>query len=422
MRRKLFRFPFLALVAAPLLVLACAADEAAPVSGEQDLLPNGGVFERDHDGSGYRVIAEDFGKRGFDLNVDLTKLDTAWPMRGPSTAVLNRVGTPIFFGTMAYYHTALDVMRTVETDDDTVLAPVTGRAFTYDWSGNPRATSRAYSSVVAIWDEASHVVVQLMHVAPTSALAQATEPVQVTKGEPIGKLARPGLGQGSNERLAHTHVSFVDGAGKKSLDTAALLASYRDTTKPAARRIYVTDAQAKVSDGLVSGAIDVVLEAFDRDEDSQRNLELAAIAFEIQDQTGKVLAKQPRCNLIDLHASVAQDYSFRAAQLLDFGTARAQMSGGWPNSDIDNPDRTFRYALTQLKVQDGKCTVVDDTQGFLQVDDSVTALRVATTFWDPKGNTASFTRTLVRGGDGGAPVGPPPKPVRDAGTALPDGG
>jgi len=403
MTMKIERATFLVVSGA--LAAACAPPLEEPASTEQAVLPNAGVFEREHDGLSYRVIAQDFGNRGFDLEVDITKLDASWPLRGDGTAVLNRLGTPILLGERGYYHTALDVIRTAETDDATVLAPVTGSAFTYDWSGTPRATSSPYATVVAIWDEASHVVVQLMHVAPTAALAAATKPVPVTKGDPIGRLALAPLGDTHAGRLAHTHVSFVDGEGKRSLDAAALLAPYRDTTPPTARRIYVADEAARIGERLVSGNIDVVLEAFDRDEDSKRNLELAAIAFRVTDQTGRVLAEQPRCNLLDLHGSAAQPYPFRARELVDFGSARSQKSGGWPSSDIDNPDRTFRYALTQLRVTNGRCSVVDDRDGALEVSDAVTTIHVETRIWDPKGNASTFTRTLARTEDRGGPDG-----------------
>jgi hypothetical protein len=60
------------------------------------------VYERDHDGEGYRTIADRFAQRGFDLRVDLSSFAPAWPVRAHRRALLDRVGTPILLETTGY--------------------------------------------------------------------------------------------------------------------------------------------------------------------------------------------------------------------------------------------------------------------------------------------------------------------------------
>ena len=122
----------------------------------------------------------------------------------------------------------------------------------------------------------------------------------------------------------------------------------------------------------------------------------SALAFEIADQQGTVLLAQPRCELSHLYESVAAPSSFRTLQLVDFGSARGQLTGDWPNSDVDSRERTFRYALTQLRVENGRCKALDDAPAFVQVGDAVRSLKVSLTLWDPKGNQSRHERTLER--------------------------
>jgi hypothetical protein len=276
-----------------------------------------------------------------------------------------------------------------------VLAPHAGLALAFDWSGNA-ADGIAYQTVVAIWDPVSHVVTQLMHVNPKAAIKEAHEPVHVVEGEVVGELAALPISGEGGERLRHTHVDFIDGEHHKILNPGKLFRDYRDRYAPLLKNFYVADAQAQVTTTLVSGNIDIVAEVFDRDDDSQRNFEPSAIAYEIQDQAGHVVLKLERCNLDELYESVEAPSSFRAKQLLDFGSAESQRSGAWPNSDIDNANRTFRYALTQLRLQGGRCTVMDDASAFLVASNDMTALRIALTLWDLRDNRSDHVRWINR--------------------------
>jgi hypothetical protein len=410
-RKTAFTVPLLALFA-----VACVREAREEVgASEGALLPNPKIFEVDHDGATYRLIAEYFKGRDLDTHVVLEGFDPAWPLADTKTAVLNRVGTPVLFAQLGYFHTGFDVIRSDSTVGMDVRAPHDGLAAVFDWTGarisnvtNPQTT------VVAIYDPVSHVITQLMHVRPTDAIAQAADPIPVTKGEVIGKLAPAPVGTQEALRLAHVHLNFIDGENMKILNPAKLFAGYKDTVAPEVKGVYVAGETGIATSEFYTGKLDVIVETADRDDDSRRNLEIAAIAFQIKDQDGRVLASQDRCDLAQLYESIARPAPFRAKHLIDFGSAAEQVRGGWPSSDVDNPARTFRYALTQLLVEDGRCTVKDDEQGFLDVSDEVTKLVVEVTLWDAKGNeTVAPPVTIERGA--------PPNPVGSATDDSDDG-
>jgi hypothetical protein len=172
--------------------------------------------------------------------------------------------------------------------------------------------------------------------------------------------------------------------------------AYKDTVPPTASGVYLLDESGKRRDTLSSGRLDVVVDAFDRDDDSKRNLEVTSIAFDIADDAGHTLLAQPRCRLADIIDSLAVPYSTHALQLMDFEGARAQVNGAWPFSDSGNPSRHFRYALTQLAVKDGRCTVLDDADGFLDVPDATSRVVVHVTLWDSHDNVTDERLTLAR--------------------------
>jgi hypothetical protein len=407
-RKTAFTLPLLALLA-----VACGREAREEVAASEDaLLPNAEIFEVDHDGATYRRIAEYFKGRDLDTHVVLEGFDPAWPLADTKTAVLNRVGTPVLFGQLGYYHTGFDVIRSDSTVGMEVLAPHGGLAAVFDWTGaRISEVTSPQTTIVAIYDPVSHVITQLMHVRPTDAIAQAADPVIVTKGEVIGKLAPAPLSSTQDAlRLAHVHLNFVDGENMKILNPAKLFAGYKDTVAPEVKGVYVAGEEGIAVGEFYTGKLDVIVETADRDDHSRRNLEIAAIAFQIKDQDGRVLASQDRCDLAQLYESIAQPSSFRAKHLIDFGSAAEQVTGGWPSSDVDNPARTFRYALTQLSVEGGRCTVKDDEQGFLDVSDAVTKLVVEVKLWDAKGNeTAAPPVEIARG----APPDLDKKPATD---------
>jgi hypothetical protein len=392
-------------VRVPLVVFlgACAVEPVVESNGSggggKADLPNDMMFEREHDGGGYATIARWYGARGHDLTFAPERLVVDWPMAMEETALLNRFGTPILWTGYGYFHTALDVYRMTNEQSDAIVAPVAGLAMPFDWWGTPGAAGWDYSSVIAIWDPESHVIAQLMHVAPAEKLRGITEPVAVERGEIVGALAAglDSIEEGSRERLRHAHTDLVDGGRLVALNPAKLL-PYRDGVAPSVVGAYLLDADAARQDRLVSGRLDVVLEVFDRDDDSARNFEAESIAYEIVDDQGRLLRAAPRCRFEHLFESVAEPYPFRALQLLDFGNARHQIGrGAWPSADVDDRERTFRYALTQFFVTpEGRCDVALDADGFIDVADDVTWIEIHASVFDPSDNETPVVTRLSR--------------------------
>jgi hypothetical protein len=396
------------------LVLGCAdaSDEAEPIGcplgavpfegqcvapssdGKFDL-PNHGVMDRFWDGGGYATITAFFKSKGFDLTADVTKLDAGWPT-GSATVVMQRYGTPVMLAGYGYIHTALDVMRPAVTDSTDALAPVSGTAFVFDWSGNPGYHGNPYAGVVGIWDPKSHLIMQLMHIEPTAEIiAHGQSSFEVTKGDVIGKLALPPIVSENAERFRHTHVDIVDGANLRALDPARYL-PYQDHVAPTLLDLYTLDAAAKQSQQLTTGKLDVVVEMSDRDDHTGMNFEVNAIEYSIA-VDGVVILAQPACELDHLFEKVTDDpISTRVLQMIDFGNAAAQVTNVWPRSDTGNPDKTFRYALTQLAVVNGRCTVKNDADGFIDVPASAKKLTATITAWDANGNATTATLEMER--------------------------
>lgn len=382
------------------VLAACAGEGARVESTDDSILPNSAIFELGHDGTTSRRIAEAFSSRGYDLAVDVTSFTPGWPLTDTKPSVLNRHGTPMLYAGFGYVHTGLDVVRSDSSVSKDVVAPHDGLAMVFDWSGNPiNQVNTPYATIVAIYDPTSHVVTQLLHVGAVDALVKATEPTQVTKGSVIGKLAPAPLANVDDAlRLANTQVVFIDGANAKLLNPASLLADYTDTVAPESKRVYVTDETGQVASEFTTGKFDLVVEAADRDDSGKRNFEVSAVAFTVKDQDGTTVSESAKCELDSLYGSIAEGATFKALDVVDFGSAVAagQVLGAWPKSDIDNPGRTFRYALTNLKVVNGKCTASPDANAALEVASTVTKLDVSVTLWDAKGNESTSSFEVLR--------------------------
>lgn len=374
-----------------------AADDADAAEGK--LLPNQNTRDLRHDNAAYRRIAEYFAGLGFDLEVSLDGFEPAWPLADPKRSVLNRVGTPVIFSDFGYFHVGFDVVRSDTQLDRYVLAPHDGLAVAFDWTGSKaRPVTDPYSTIVAIYDPRSHVITTMMHVGALPAIVSASSPVSVTKGSPVGTLAWAPVAGAAAARLANTEVLFIDGANKKLLDPARLFSDYADSVEPIIQGIYLADAERKVNGQFGNGKVDVVVEAFDRDDHSNRNLEVSAIAFTIKDQEGNTLAEQPRCELLHLYDDLSKP-SAEAKNLVDFGTAvvAQQKRGAWPDSDIDNPARTFRYSLSRLAVdKDGRCTLKGDEDGVIDIANEVDKMDVFLTLWDAKDNKTEKSIEVAR--------------------------
>lgn len=360
--------------------------------GKADL-PNAQFSARPLDTSGYRAIADKFIAAGMDVKVvPEVVAGYTWPL-SDSRAVLNRQGTPIRLGYEVYEHTGLDIIRLADTESSVVRAPTTGTAMITDWAGDQWYPNGDYSTVISIWDPRTHHIVQLMHVEPDPTLPKG-EPFEVQKGQFVGELADIVVQGGM-----HTHVNVIDAEHFTLIDPVTVMAQYGDTTPPTIGEVYVLDAETKRSPSLQTGPLDLVITAHDRDDQSPRNLEIESIAYTATDQHGVELAKLERCKLDDAFSTLVQDWTVSSStiRLIDFGNASTQFTGFWPSSDLGNPERVFRYAVTNLQQGAAGCTIVaEDTDGQLAITDEITELRVHIEMWDPRGNQAMKDIVLTR--------------------------
>jgi hypothetical protein len=408
------RAPGKNLVLLSAVLAACVHAEERSDSSAGALLPNDRIFELDRDTTRFEKVGSYFATEGRALTVDLANFHPVWPLHDTKTAVLNRQGTPIAFAEYGYFHSGFAVVRSEPGGSDEVLAPHAGEAVVFDWLGQKMdGPDNPYATVVAIYDPVSHLVTQLMHVAPEPALF-AAGPVHVQEGAVIGHLARAPLEGANALRYASTQVTFLDAERRELVDPARVFAAYADTTPPSALGVYVADEQRRVGREFRSGKVDLVIETLDRDEGSGRNLEVAAIAYTAVDQDDTILARQERCDLTGLWSRLPArgNAPSRTTDLVDFGSAEDQMLGAWPQSDVGNPERIFRYALTHLGIDEaGRCTVLPDADAFVDVKDSVKEITVHVSLWDAKGHFGNGVFVLARG-----PNAPPPS---DAGADAP---
>jgi hypothetical protein len=360
-------------------------------SGKADL-PNSQFGARPLDTSGYRNIAQLFVAANKDVKRTTQPAAFDWPL-SDSRAVLNRAGTPIRIDNLVYEHTGLDVIRVSEMESPVVHAPASGTAQITDWSGTQVYPQGDYSTVISIWDPSTHLVLQLMHVKPDPMLPRNTF-FEVQRGQAIGELADPGIPGGR-----HTHVNVIDAEHFVLVDPVTVIPSYPDTTAPLFDDFYVLDAQAKRYTTLQTGALDLVVAAHDRDDMSPRNIEVQSIAYSATDQAGNVIGSLDRCRLSDAFKVLVTNWSTASTtiRLIDFGDATGQFGGFWPSSDLGNPDRIFRYAVTNLQLVDGQCSVVaNDRDGQVMIDPSVTSLNVNIDLWDDRDNHTTKQVTLTR--------------------------
>lgn len=352
-----------------------------PLGGKADL-PNSSFQPRILDTNGYRAIADKYVAARFDVKPTGALAAYDWPLTSSRT-VLSREGTPIRLGSLVYQHTGFDIIRASETESAVVHAPVSGTAQITDWFGQTAFPSGDYSTVISIWDPATHLVLEIMHVKPDPLLPRSGL-FEVQRGQALGELAAIDIPGGR-----HTHINVIDAERFELLDPATVFPSYPDTSRPIIDELYVLDALAMRHQSLQTGALDLVVTAHDRDDSSPRNFEIESIAYRATDDLGNVIGQLERCHLADAFKTLATDWntSTSTIRLIDFGNATGQFGGFWPSSDVGNPDRLFRYAVTNLRFDQGRCAIVaNDRDGQLVISPSATMLTVTIDVWDAHDN------------------------------------
>jgi hypothetical protein len=366
-----------------------------PLGDSKADLPNQQFRARPLDTSGYRKIADLFVAAGIDVKLTGAPAAYDWPL-SESHAVLSRQGTPIRLSYDVYEHTGLDIIRNSEDESPVMRAPTSGTALVSDWYGEQSYWRGDYSTVVSIWDPVTHHILQLMHVKADPSFPRGTF-FEVERGQVIGELAHIHIEGGK-----HTHVNVIDAERFELVDPVTVMPSYPDTVRPKIGELYLLDATTARHDRLQTGPLDIVVTATDRDDASPRNLEIHSISFTARDQNDVVLARLPRCRLSDAYKQLVDDWTSSSStiRLIDFGNATGQFHGFWPSSDLGNPDRLFRYAVTNLRVDaSGTCSVVaQDRDGQVEISDATTELKVTVVAWDARGNRTQRTTTLTRAG------------------------
>ena len=267
--------------------------------------------------------------------------------------------------------------------------------------GDPSSTDVSdYTVAVAIYDPESRLVVSLLHVRPAD-LLKIGQLTNVKRGDIIGNLASVDSMKPEFEKeFRHTHLSVVDVLNKKLIDPLNKFPQYKDTVHPTIKSIYITDEDGRRSDSLKTGALDIVADIFDRDLTSQRNFEITSLAFKISDDLGNTLKEVQKCDLTAFtEYSLVPSQHFDIRSLLDIGSALAQVSDKeWIGikTDAANSERSFRYALTNIKSGTSGCHVVPDADGTITVPENVEFIEVFLTVYDGSGNSSKVTKRLER--------------------------
>ena len=178
---------------------------------------------------------------------------------------------------------------------------------------------------------------------------------------------------------------------------------YKDSIKPSIKSVYMLSDAAQKTAVIPAGKFDLVVEAFDRDDYSKRNFGLAAISYNVSDESGNIIKSVAKCSFEPFTSELGLSDENKIEplhDLLDLGDAKGQLSEeGWLDlkTDAANVDRTFRYVLTHLsKNEEGRCTVIPDEDGFLQVSEDVSKLTLSITLWDFHGNTLIHSQNIWR--------------------------
>ncbi len=355
------------------------------------------IYHTDHDGGLYENIQEKFQTQKWNYQVSLKNLQLNWPLQDDKTPLLTRFSTPTIVSLdedkdasdkanwFVYLHEGLDIARSKTDVSGNVMAPVSGQAIIiHDVMAdaeNPKAPL-PYDTAVVIYDQSSHAVISMLHVTPAANLKTDTF-TPVKAGDLIGTLAPlSGSGLPDDARLQHVHLSVLDFSKQMLINPMMHIAKYSDKVAPKIHRAFLMNEVGEVLTDLTDGALDIVIEASDRDRDSERPFEVAAIDFEIRDENNKVLSTSPDCDFGRFSEKSFMEV-FDPRDALDLGTALSD--GKTPPA---SQERTFRYVITNLKPNgnDTGCELLRDEKGFLLVNEKTQKIKIRVKVYDHMGN------------------------------------
>jgi hypothetical protein len=387
-----------------LALFSCAPEKNASTQ----TLPNG-KFDSDKDES----LLFKNAKRAFppQSGIQESQNEFLWPLEDSIPSLLTRFGTPTIAvesrvaeqsnWNIAYMHDALDIKWSHTGVPTDVKSPTSGMAVVVGQTGNPYSMEGdPYDLAVIVEDEKTKTLLGLLHVIPKKELFSVPgKKVKVSRGQVIGNLAEVTSLKDVNQQknLSHVHLFQMSADRKRLLNPALSFEKYRDTEAPVAVGAYLLNSKGSIVQGPFGpGAYDLIIIAKDRDGINQMNFEISNIEFEILGSSGKLFKKVDKCNLDHIVGEYTKD---KTNLLLDLENSRSQVTDSWVNglADADNPERTFRYAITQISKKDeaGNCALFpDDNSGFIEIESVESKISVQGKIYDWAGNEAGFSFKL----------------------------
>ncbi len=360
-------------------------------------LPESLLIDMFNETSNYnKNLQAKFGSSGLNFTVEKQNLRLVPPIKD-SINLLSRFGTPTIAKVnflddsdpigVGYFHEALDIARKDPYSPDDVFAPVSGKArlvFDADPTAEDPAGIDSYSTSLVIHDESSNALVSILHLKPLPNFYQNEGFVDVSKGEvigQIGKLERSVIQD--KPEFRHVHLMIIDFEKRQFLNPSFYLSGYKDTEAPHLSEVALYDEQRKRHSKLTSGKLDIVVSAYDMDNFSTFNQEIARMALVVNDHHGNELFNLPDCDFNDfwfekdlglkspLHAINIQPI-FDPLPVESANIAREKIF--------------FEYAATNFNVKGGQCEILADEDGYVSIDDSHQYVIVSVKITDHFGN------------------------------------
>ena len=369
-------------------------------------LPESPLIDMFNETSNYgKNLQAKFGSSELNFKVK-SNITIKSPIEG-SINLLSRFGTPTiakvkFFDDgdpigVGYFHEALDIARKNIADSNRVLAPVSGKAklvFDEDPSTEKPEEIDNYSTSIVIHDDKSNALVSLLHVKPISKFYENSDFIAVKEGEVIGHIANlEGSVIPDSRELRHIHLMIIDFEKRQFLNPSLYLSGYRDVESPQINETALYDEQRKRHSKLISGKLDIVVSAFDKDNFSEFNQEIAQMSVVVRDQHGKELYKLPDCNF--------ENFWFQKDLRLKSPLNAVNIQPIFDplpvtSTNVVRKDISFEYAATNLKVIGSNCEILSDEDGYVLIDDSTTHVTIDVMVADHFGNSINKKFKVTR--------------------------
>lgn len=334
-----------------------------------------------------------FSKLNVDYQFNSSEFSPRWPLTTFTGNLITRSGTPtivdVFGSGIAYLHDALDIPVDESEASWDIYAPVSGIA-TVITDEDENAPSDSYSTSLVIYDQNSHALVSLLHMAPDDRF-RIGDFVEVMEGEHIGRVAE--------YDPAHLHVTTIDFSNLAVFEPSTYFEAYEDNATPEVVEIYFLNSNGDKTNPVVEQKLDIVLDGFDRDGHSVPNFEIPTIGYRLTNERGEEISSILPCNLDYLTGKYlfSDEVSYDLVNFLDLGNAMTQLEYESDiGTDADNPDRRFRYALSNLRNAENSenCLVLDDNDGYIELPSSTTEVKVQVRLMDRHGNVTEAEKVF----------------------------